>query len=74
MTVVAEGSDETSREASSERVVPRSKRWRYGWVAETLGMLVVYRLYDFGRDHATGTTAEAYSNAKDVVAAQRTLG
>ena len=67
MTVVAEssseGSGEGSAEPSSARVVPRSKRWRRGWIAETLGMLVVYQLYDFGRDQATGTTARAFSNA-----------
>jgi hypothetical protein len=60
--------------APPARVVPRSKRWRYGWVLETLGMLLIYQAYDQGRDRATGTTAEAFGNAKDIVAAQRWLG
>jgi hypothetical protein len=60
--------------APPERIVPRSKRWRYGWIAETVGMLIVYQIYDFGRDQANGTTADAFSHAKDVVAAERFLG
>jgi hypothetical protein len=61
-------------DAAPARVVPRSKRWRYGWILETLGMLVIYQLYDQGRDHATGSTADAFANAKDIVAAERWLG
>jgi len=37
-------------------------------------MLVVYRLYDLGREKAVGTTADAFANAKDIVAAERFLG
>ena len=53
---------------------PRSKRWRYGWTAETVGVLILYRIYDQGRDLATGSTARAFANAKDILAAQRFLG
>jgi PAP2 superfamily len=68
------GAAEVETGAPPERVVPRSKRWRYGWILETLGMLAIYQLYDQGRDHATGATADAFANAKDIVAAERWLG
>jgi hypothetical protein len=55
-------------------VLPRSKRWRFGWIAEAIGMIVLYRLYDLGRDQAVGTTADAFANARDIVSAERTLG
>jgi len=53
---------------------PRSKRWRYGWLAETAVLLVIYRLYDFGREKAVGTTRAAFENAKDIISAERFLG
>jgi len=53
---------------------PRSKRWRYGWLAETAVLLVIYRLYDFGREKALGTTRAAFENAKDIISAERFLG
>ena len=31
---------------------PRSKRWRYGWILEVGVLIVLYRLYDFGREKA----------------------
>ena len=37
-------------------------------------MIVLYRLYDFGRDQAVGTTADSFANARDIVAAERFLG
>lgn len=55
-------------------VGPRSQRWRLGWIAEAVGMIVLYRLYDFGRDQAVGTTADAFANARDIISAERTLG
>ena len=64
MTAIAEPhgsiSGDPPGDPPTELIVPRSKRWRYGWIAETLGMLVVYQLYDLGRDRATGTTARAF--------------
>lgn len=53
---------------------PRSKHRRYGWVLEVGVLIVLYRLYDFGREKAVGTTADALANAKDLVAAERFLG
>lgn len=53
---------------------PRSKHRRYGWVLEVGVLIVLYRLYDFGREKAVGTTADALANAKDIVAAERFLG
>jgi hypothetical protein len=55
-------------------VLPRSKRWRFGWIGEVVAMIVLYRLYDFGRDQAVGTTADSFANARDIVAAERFLG
>jgi membrane-associated phospholipid phosphatase len=55
-------------------ISPRSKRWRFGWIVETIVMIVVYRLYDFGREKAIGTTHEAFANAKDIVSAEKSLG
>jgi hypothetical protein len=55
-------------------VLPRSKRWRYGWIGEVMVMVVLYRLYDFGREQAVGTTAKAFQNARDIIAAEKFLG
>ena len=60
--------------ATTEPVLPRSRRWRYGWVAEAVGLIVLYRLYDVGRERAIGTTEEAFEHARDIVAAERFLG
>jgi hypothetical protein len=53
---------------------PLSQRVRRGWILELLVMVGLYQLYDFGREQATGTTADAFRNAKDIVSAQRFLG
>lgn len=55
-------------------VLPRSKRWRFGWVGEVVVLIVLYRLYDVGRSEAVGTTEDAFANARDIVAAERFLG
>jgi hypothetical protein len=55
-------------------LLPRSKRWRFGWIAETIGLIVAYRLYDWGRDQAVGSTAASFGHARDLVAAERALG
>jgi hypothetical protein len=60
--------------AATSPVRPVSKRWRYGWIGETVVMIVLYRLYDFGREKAVGTTREAFANARDIISAQKTLG
>jgi PAP2 superfamily len=60
--------------ATAPPVLPRSKRWRYGWIAEAVGMVVLYRLYDVGRTEAVGPTADAFANARDIVDAEHFLG
>ena len=54
--------------------VPRSRRIRHGWVLEVLGGVVLYFLYDWLRERATGTSADALLHAKDIVAAEQFLG
>jgi len=68
MTVVAAGTVEPST------IAPRSKRWRWGWLLELVGMLAMYELYDFGRDRVVGRTAAAFAHARDIIAAERWLG
>ena len=41
-------------EVAADPVIPRSKRWRFGWIAELLAVIVIYRIYDWGRDQAAG--------------------
>jgi PAP2 superfamily len=55
-------------------VRPWSKRWRFGWIGELAVMVVLYRLYDYGRDQAVGRTTDAFANARDIVSAERFLG
>jgi hypothetical protein len=64
----------TEAGAAPTPVIPRSKRWRFGWIAEAAGMIVLYLLYDWSRDQAVGTTADAFANARDIVSAERSLG
>ena len=60
--------------AATSPVRPISKRWKYGWIGETVVLIALYRLYDFGREKAVGTTREAFANARDIISAQKTLG
>ena len=60
--------------AAASPVRPISKRWRYGWIGETIVLIVLYRLYDLGREKAVGTTREAFANARDIISAEKTLG
>jgi membrane-associated phospholipid phosphatase len=64
----------TDVEVASDPVIPRSKRWRFGWIAELAAVIVIYRIYDWGRDQAAGGVHAAFENAKDIVAAERFLG
>jgi len=54
--------------------VPRTRRTRFGWIFEVLGGLAVYFGYDWLREQATGTSADAFRHAKEVVSAERFLG
>ena len=67
----ATGSTATTAQALG---VPLSKRWRFGWIGEIAVMIIIYQLYDLGRDRATGATAAAFANARDIIAAEKTLG
>ena len=60
--------------AATGAIGPISKRWRYGWIGETVVLIVLYRLYDFGREKAVGTTRAAFDNARDIIAAEKFLG
>ncbi|MFI5046827.1 MAG: phosphatase PAP2 family protein [Acidimicrobiia bacterium] len=53
---------------------PRSRRIRHGWVLEVLGGVLVYFVYDWLRDRATGASADALRHAKDIVSAEQFLG
>ena len=66
----ATGSTATTTQALG---VPLSKRWRFGWIGEIAVMIIIYQLYDLGRDRATGATAAAFANARDIVAAEKTV-
>ncbi|MEX2254591.1 MAG: phosphatase PAP2 family protein [Acidimicrobiia bacterium] len=60
--------------AAATPILPRSKRWRFGWIGEVAVMIVLYRAYDFMREQAVGTTAKAFANARDIIAAEKLLG
>ncbi len=63
-----------STTATANLGAPLSQRWRRGWIGEIVGMTIIYQLYNLARDRATGSTATAFANAKDIVAAERALG
>ena len=53
---------------------PLTRRIRHGWVLEVLGGVVVYFGYDWLREQATGTSADALRHAEQIVDAERFLG
>jgi PAP2 superfamily len=53
---------------------PRSKRIRYGWLIEVAVGIAIYFFYDTLRDHAMGTSADAFRHAKQVVSIERFFG
>jgi len=53
---------------------PRSKRHRFGWVAELVGMALIYEAYDTLRDTVAGSTHAAFIHARQIVAAERFVG
>jgi hypothetical protein len=55
-------------------VQPATKRWRHGWLLEVAGGVVVYVVYDWLREQATGATATALRNAREVVRVERFFG
>jgi PAP2 superfamily len=56
------------------RALPFTRRIRHGWIIELTAGVVVFLVYDWIRDHVAGTTAAAFRNAKQIVAAQEFLG
>lgn len=55
-------------------VQPATKRWRRGWLLEVGVGVAVYFLYDWARDQATGSAADALRHAGQLVDAERFLG
>jgi membrane-associated phospholipid phosphatase len=54
--------------------VPRTKRIQYGWVLEIAGCAVAFVAYDWMRERLAGSSADAFSNAQDIVRAEQWLG
>lgn len=53
---------------------PLSKRIRFGWILEILGVGVWYELYDRARDWVMGTRIDAFRNARAVTRIEVWLG
>ncbi len=53
---------------------PATRRIRHGWILEVLGGVAVYFLYDWLREQATGSSADAFRHARQIVDAERFLG
>ncbi|MET0275355.1 MAG: phosphatase PAP2 family protein [Acidimicrobiia bacterium] len=64
-------SQDVSGDAS---LLPRTKRIRRGWIIEIAVGIAIYFLYDWLRDHATGTSADALRHAKQLVSVEQFLG
>jgi hypothetical protein len=60
--------------ADAEGVGPLSKRYRFGWVLEVLGMLGVALFHDELRNWVMGTRAESLRNAKSLTSVEKWLG
>src|SRR5262245_38048481 len=53
---------------------PLSKRIRFGWVLEVVGVAAFYQLYDRARDWVMGTRVDAFRNARLVTRIEVWLG
>jgi hypothetical protein len=53
---------------------PLSKRVRFGWVLEIIGVRAFTTAYDWARDQLVGSKEEAFRHAKQVIRAERLLG
>src|SRR4051794_25426646 len=53
---------------------PRSKRYRWGWVAEAAAIIAAYEVFEFIRDHVMGSTRIALHRAEQVVRLEKDLG
>jgi hypothetical protein len=53
---------------------PISRRIRRGWILEVLAGALIFLVYDWFRDHVTGSGIDAYRHALQVVDAEKFLG
>ncbi|MBA2325335.1 MAG: phosphatase PAP2 family protein [Actinobacteria bacterium] len=53
---------------------PRSRRIRFGWVLEIIGVRAVTTVYDWARDQLIGSEADAFRHARQVIRGERLLG
>jgi membrane-associated phospholipid phosphatase len=53
---------------------PRTRHIRHGWILEVLVGAGIYFLYNWLREQATGTSADAYRNALQIIDAEKFLG
>jgi membrane-associated phospholipid phosphatase len=53
---------------------PRSKRIRFGWVLEIIGVRGLMSIYDWARDELIGSESAAFEHARQVIRAERVLG
>ena len=51
-----------------------SRRIRRGWILEILVGVAIYLAYDWLRDQTTGTSADAYRHAQQIIDAEKFLG
>jgi hypothetical protein len=54
--------------------IPRSKRIRFGWVLEIIGVRALMTVYDWARDQLVGSESVAFRHARQIVRAERALG
>jgi hypothetical protein len=53
---------------------PATKRWRHGWLLEVAGGVVIYFVYDWLREQASGSASDALRHAEQIVRAERFFG
>ncbi len=61
-------------EPTTDAPTPRSKRVRFGWVLEIIGVRALTTAYDWARDQLVGSESEAFRHARQVIRAERLLG
>jgi membrane-associated phospholipid phosphatase len=54
--------------------IPLSKRLRFGWVLEIIGVRALLSAYDWARDQLIGSEPVAFRHARQVIRAERFLG
>ena len=61
-------------QAPATGLIPLSKRLRFGWVLEIIGVRALVSVYDWARDQLIGSEAVAFEHARQVIRAERFLG